>query len=304
MTVFYIVDWHRLYSVMVMKILKDSHRQLVLRSLEHLYWSNHLVAMISALSLIPAYVFLGEGLSWTILCFVYLSSYLVYCLDRSFNLSPEDEQNNPERSSWLNKYRLRSALTLIVYFCLSSYLFLGLNFKSQFLLVVLAMPTLAYVLPIIPYKGWKRTKEFTLGKSFNISFVWAALGAFLPACDKGVFSGGLFVLFILSFLVTLISCQFFDLRDYLGDKSSGIRSLTVMYGRAFCFGLMQKLCVVVLFLSLLLLFWNAFFVVAYAPVVIYYLWKLKSMEMKNFDYLFIDLALVLPALGTLLFYGF
>lgn len=289
------------YSVGIMENSWNSYWQLLKKALRHLYWSNHLVAMVSSLSLLPAFFYLKEDVHWQSVIFVYVSSYLVYCLDRSFNLSPEDKQNNPERKLWLQRYQLRSRFSFVIYAFLSFYLYFKLSFSSRVLLIVLTIPTLAYVLPIIPYKGWRRSKEFILGKSFNISFVWAALAVFLPVSELGGFHWGMLLLFLFSFALTLTSCQFFDLRDFQGDKEAGVRSLPVLYGEGFCRLLIQYICIGSIVLSISLSYLSHHFFLCFVPIAIFYLWMLRCKKLEPFDYILVDLALLLPALMSLIF---
>lgn len=303
MSVFYIVDKFCFYSVSEMKILNDSQKKRFRALLCHLYWSNHLVAFLAAIALIPSFKLLSDDLSWRVLVFVYLSSFLTYSLDRSLSLSPEDRSNSPERSRWLELYKWRMYLSIFVYLPLTVWCFWNLTLSSQLLVVLLVLPTLSYVLPIIPYKGaWRRSQEFSWGKSFNISFVWASLASFLPACELGVWSNSLLLLFILNFAVTLASCQFFDLRDYLGDKSAGVKSLTVLKGQAYCRNFIRRLCYAVFLLSLLLCFSRFYYLILFSGVSAYYLNLLRSDRLDDMDYIFIDLALGLPAFMAVLFY--
>ena len=270
----------------------------------HLYWSNHLVALVSAACLIPSFILLGTKLSWEVLILVYCSSFIIYSLDRNGGLSPEDLENNKGRQEWLSSYSKRSKLTLLAYTVIVGYLFLDLNLLSQVLLVVLTVPTIAYVFPLIRYKGrWCRSKEFVWGKSFNITAVWASLAVFLPASFVGEANLNLFVLFAFNFSLTFASCQFFDLRDFKGDKLSRVKSLVVVKGEAYCRNLIIKICLQAILAAFVLCLYEPFFFICFSPLALFYLLLLKKKTLSEQDYIWIDLVLAFPALMSLFFYA-
>ncbi|HYG15347.1 MAG TPA: hypothetical protein VEC12_06295 [Bacteroidia bacterium] len=119
--------------------------------------------------------------------------------------------------------------------------------------VVIAIISVLYMLPVIPWKG-KRYALREIGglKPIILTLVWWYMGAYIVAKDSphemSCFKNHLSLtgdfLLALQFVFMLVLCVMFDIRDYDSDKQNGIRTWPVMLGIGHTQMLMLAVCIV------------------------------------------------------------
>lgn len=96
--------------------------------------------------------------------------------------------------------------------------------------LVLAVFTFAYSLPLLPFKGKHRLKDFGVVKIVLLTLVWTFATAILSIVHLGVPIASYPYEVLLRFLLLLVLCLAFDIRDMQVDLGDGIHTLPVQFG--------------------------------------------------------------------------
>lgn len=165
----------------------------------------------------------GRPLEGWSLPLAFFACWWIYALHRIY--SNRSDKMKAERQAILQKYRAWNWGLLFVLPVVLLYLAAQLAGEVLEALLVPALLSLAYVLPI--YKGW-RLRDIPWLKIFLIAGVWSFVATVLPALELGrpispylFFERALFVL-----LITLP----FDLRDLEQEAKAGVPTLVSSLG--------------------------------------------------------------------------
>lgn len=111
-------------------------------------------------------------------------------------------------------------------FCV--YLFFYLKTKTQLSLLVTAILSLAYVLPVL---GGSRLRDLPFVKIFTIAFVWAFVTVILPVQEYGQFSiSPILPIFSEKILFIFALTIPFDIRDVDWDAKTNIKTIPLSIG--------------------------------------------------------------------------
>lgn len=102
--------------------------------------------------------------------------------------------------------------------------------KNLMVLAIVAIITILYSFPLLPFKKKKRLKDFGLLKILTLSYVWALITVWFPAVTLTRVTPDFQVVFIQRFIFMFVLCLAFDIRDVASDSRSGIRTLPVSLG--------------------------------------------------------------------------
>ncbi|HHT18785.1 MAG: UbiA family prenyltransferase [Euryarchaeota archaeon] len=157
----------------------------------------------------------------------FLVIYSVYGLNKITDIK-EDQLNNPERTSFILKYKpLFKYSAGLTYFLA---VLIGCFYGWKVLLIIL-FPLLAGIMyskklhPNIP-----RLKNIFPVKSIIVALSWTVGNTFLPIVNgKTSFQVMLFI-FYFFFIKSFINTVLFDLIDYQGDKVIGVQTIPVVVG--------------------------------------------------------------------------
>lgn len=115
---------------------------------------------------------------------------------------------------------------------------------------VIALVTLVYSLPLLPFRKRRRIKDYGLLKILVLSLVWTLITVWLPYITSGrPFTAAFWMVFARRFIFMFILCLAFDIRDVETDRREAIHTLPVMLGERYCYRLIHILLVVFLALS-------------------------------------------------------
>ena len=193
----------------------------LITGLRHLNF--HVGAVTAVVSILPVLI---SGVMLKVEChlFIFLSTLFIYNFDHS-RISEADRINTPERCHWFNSRKVLvygANLTSL----LSCLLLLGLSFNFKVLITsgLLLMTCLFYTMS-------GKIKAVPGMKSLIIASVWSISCILLPCFWYGleltpevtaVFSG--------CFLAALTNALLFDIKDCIGDKRTGIKSIPAVLG--------------------------------------------------------------------------
>jgi len=174
------------------------------------------------------YILLGMTPSIPICISVFLMTFSVYSLNKLTDIE-EDAINMPERISFL-----AGRTKLILYYSLAAYVLSAIiAFLEKPLVLPLIFIPLAsnaiYSSRLIP--GLPRLKDIPFMKNLTVAISWALVCTLLPAVHMNIASKGLIVIIIL-FMITkdVITTALYDIRDVVGDRENGVRTIPVIFG--------------------------------------------------------------------------
>jgi 4-hydroxybenzoate polyprenyltransferase len=128
--------------------------------------------------------------------------------------------------------RFRGPLSILsifaAFYCLYFFFYLKLN--SQILLVLMAILSLSYVLPILG-KG-RRLRDLSYLKIYLIALVWAFITVLLPYLDrnKSLSNINIWELFIERTCFIFALCLPFDIRDMDWDSQTNVKTIPLSIG--------------------------------------------------------------------------
>jgi 4-hydroxybenzoate polyprenyltransferase len=163
--------------------------------------------------------------TWIMVC---LSVTVVYQLNRISDFN-EDRQNAPREYEFNKRH-----LTEITLISLGSFFILIALFISQTIVLIYALPLLGLGL-LYNFKildPMPRLKSIPIVKNIASAFGWAFAVVIFPCLvDNISISTPAIVLFVYLFLGVFSSEVLWDLRDIVGDKVNGIRTIPILFGR-------------------------------------------------------------------------
>ena len=186
----------------------------------HFILSHSIFVACCALGLCSeTFLLLHFQVSYNTLGFVFFStvcSYNFYWLISKFYFSID------------KKYFLKNNLSYIALLFIgaigASYFFVNSNLSLLSVLISI-MLTLLYSLPLWPFKFTKKIQSIGFVKTILLAFTWAFVTVILPAESEMVISLPTLILFSTRFLLMLMLCIIFDMRDVKLDKINGLQSL-------------------------------------------------------------------------------
>lgn len=166
-----------------------------------------------------------DNLAW----FVFFATFLLYALHRIVGIMRLKDFLEIERFSVISKFRLH----IIFYAILASfgaiYFFFRLRWTVQLALVLPAILSLGYVLPLFGNK--RRLRDFDQIKIYLIAVVWAFVTVLLPVIDFGFGRSSAVILMILERAVFIFAITLpFDIRDLQVDDHGEVKTIPATIG--------------------------------------------------------------------------
>ena len=180
------------------------------------------VGGIAVALLLGNYALLGLRPSTPLVLIGFCGAFLVYQLDRSLWIGPEDRLNQPERVAWVWRHQrwIWTSSVLAVLVALSMLPFL----QPATLAVGAGLGGLG-VLYGVPLPGGRRLKAFWPLKPVLIAAVWATGATVLPVLEAGLaVTAGVGALALYRFLFILPNTLLADGPDAEGDRRAGLRT--------------------------------------------------------------------------------
>lgn len=217
---------------------------LIKKTYYFLIYTNILIAFAAAAQCALTYIIFSASTNYYILAAEGASTLLLYNL--SFYLAkPKAPLSSPfPRTRWVFSHMWLFWFNTAGATCLFLYAIFQLHIYNLLFLIVLGILSLAYVIPIVPYKGRKvGLRQFPLVKIFHIALIWTLSAVLLPVIDLYVRDQLIEVKFLygfalLKFLFIIICTLPFDIRDIKQDNYYGLQTLPNKLGRIRA----QKLC--------------------------------------------------------------
>lgn len=174
--------------------------------------------------------------AWPLLLFAWSSTFCHYNLhyftrEKHVTLSGRDRWTQAHRPWFLPAIIISGGVSL---YCLFHFSWMELGAVA-----VLAAISMLYSLPLLP-RGF-RLKQLGVLKPFILAAVWAIITVWLPAHQ----ADPLLLILVIArrFVLMLVLCLAFDLRDQHKDSLQGIRTIPVRWGTLFTYRLMDVLLI-------------------------------------------------------------
>lgn len=118
-------------------------------------------------------------------------------------------------------------------------------------LAIIAIITILYSFPFLPFKHKKRLKDFGLIKIIVLAYIWTLITVWFPTVTLMEITKGFEVVFLQRFVFIFILCMAFDIRDIKSDSGENIHTVPVFLGEKRSYVLVNILLLIFLILSFL-----------------------------------------------------
>lgn len=187
------------------------------------------IAGLGFFKIYMAYIFLDVPPSYSVCFTVFLIAFSVYSLDKIVDME-DDITNMPQRQTFLSKRR-----KLVLYCAIFAYLTaIMLTLLDKPLSIPLIfIPLIAnafYGTKLLP--GVPRLKDIPVMKNVVVATTWAMIITLLPAIHMGLLMPKeIALVFYFMIVKTFIDTVLYDIRDVLGDRENGVRTMPVLLGK-------------------------------------------------------------------------
>ena len=137
---------------------------------------------------------------------------------------------NSERFSWSSTHKVTHLWLLLFGGLLMTISIFSFHINHFAALGAMAIISILYSLPILPFKKKKRIKDFGLLKIITLALLWTMVTVWFPLVEVKYPAISFQFIFLRRFLFIFILCLMFDVRDRNVDGDAGINTLPVIIG--------------------------------------------------------------------------
>ena len=212
-----------------------------LKSLKNeIMYGGYLAALCSPCFIISTLIMLNIKIALPMLVISYLLPLIVYSYDYYKDID-KDIKNNSERATFLKKKADRYPFVFGFYsLALVSLLILYSNWWMVLFIVAIMAGGILYNVVLKDL-----TKKIPVFKNMFTALTWALVGAFFPLFyySMGI-NTSFIIVFLFIFMRVMNNVMFFDLKDINNDKSEGLKTLPVMFGKKGAINVLQALNII------------------------------------------------------------
>jgi hypothetical protein len=187
-------------------------------------YSGLTVGLIAVGFIAGTYVLLELPVSLPLLVLAGCGTALVYQVERSAGVAPEDVYNQPERMAWLRRHARGQRRVMVGLGAAGASMVPLLRPTTMLLGSALAVLSMLYAFPLLP--GRRRLKSIWWLKPVAIAGAWAVGGVVLPVVEAGAgVPRGMPALLACRMLFVLPNALLADWPDRAGDARAGLRTV-------------------------------------------------------------------------------
>lgn len=193
-----------------------------------LLYSNLFIAACAIALCLQTFAIEGAAVRWWLIVEIFAATQCIYALHRLVSLRRLKPELVNERFKNIQALKGLIWALFIASAGIGFYGFWQLGFSTQLALVLPAILSLGYVLPI-----WKtkRLRDFHFIKIFLIAGVWSYVTVFLPAMELDwALDTQLFLIFSERALFVFAITLPFDIRDMEIEKANGVKTIPALIG--------------------------------------------------------------------------
>lgn len=200
-------------------------------------YSNVYIAICGVCVYMQGMLLSGYSLQWDLLpVFVFFSTLFTYILIRVAAKKRISAYNRSPRWEFFFRHYPLMRFLLFLSMSVCAVLYFTFSRTVELLLLVPGCIALLYGVPLFRRRGKLfRIRDAGISKIFQISFVWAFIGSFLPVAHAGgaIFSAQTWLLFAAEFFFIFAIDLPFDIRDMEIDVQNAVRTIPVIMGVEF-----------------------------------------------------------------------
>ncbi len=201
---------------------------------EFILFSQLFIAAGAAAQTAFTYQLLGQAIDLRVVALVFFATLALYNLSMVLSNPGKKPSSLLKRVQWMSKHQhLCSSFTLIgglSTLCLSFFL----SATAQVVLASLALISIAYSLPLLPFRGERVSLRNIPGlKLILIALVWALSTTLLPIVNSpaSLSTGTLWLLLAQRILFFMAIAIPFDVRDIYQDSIYSLKTIAVALGK-------------------------------------------------------------------------
>ena len=211
-----------------MKLLKQVYYFLI--------YTNLLIAGAAIAQSALTYLFFDAPFDYPIMMIEGAATLLLYNFSMLLSKPREPEKSAYRRTRWIFRNEWLLWLNGGIGIVVLGYATWHIHLYSLFFLIGIGAMSVAYSIPIIPYKGkWVGFRQLPGMKIFHIAFIWTLSSVCLPVFEMHLDGLGVDLqlfqtLFVLKFIFLLICTLPFDIRDIQQDSYYHLKTIPNMLG--------------------------------------------------------------------------
>ncbi|RZF58163.1 UbiA prenyltransferase family protein [Sphingobacterium corticibacterium] len=211
-----------------MKLLKQVYYFLI--------YTNLLIAGAAIAQSALTYLFFDAPFDYPIMMIEGAATLLLYNFSMLLSKPREPEKSAYRRTRWIFRNEWLLWLNGGIGIVVLGYAAWHIHLYSLFFLIGIGAMSVAYSIPIIPYKGkWVGFRQLPGMKIFHIAFIWTLSSVCLPVFEMHLDGLGVDLqlfqtLFVLKFIFLLICTLPFDIRDIQQDSYYHLKTIPNMLG--------------------------------------------------------------------------
>lgn len=200
-----------------------------MKAIKFLVYSNIFIALCAAASIFQTEICIGHGMVMDkLLVFIFGATLGVYSLHRLLSPYFQSRDYHSVRETRLSAYRMWMILTSVAGIAMVAGTFFYFDLNTKLRLVLPAIFSLCYMLPIPFLK--KRIKDIPFIKIFFIAITWGYVTVYIPRWYymTDLDHGTLYFIARSAFLFAITIP--FDIRDMEKDSVNGVRTIPLVTG--------------------------------------------------------------------------
>ena len=202
------------------------------RFIDLILYSNFFIAACAVAMTLQTQLLLQNEFEITspIVILVFCATLVIYALHRLVGMFKVQDFIGEGRYYIINKFKSHIWIYAILGVLIGAYYFFQVSQIVQIVIVVPALCSLGYVLPIFG-KGKKlRLRDFSGLKIFMVAIVWAYVTVLLPALELGIWNSKVLWVFIERSLFVFAITLPFDIRDLKVDGHNEVQTIPSWIG--------------------------------------------------------------------------
>lgn len=283
-------------------------KKIIYKSFDFLLFGNVFVAVCAVVQALVTYSFFGLKPDSKVCGFLFFSTFAYYNFCLLINKTKASLYPQHDRNNWFFAHRnLNLALTIVAGFATVPF-FLALNYWPKVLVLFLGFLSATYNFPQHRINSsFINLRNIKGLKLFLIAFVWALSVVLLPVLQASIFIPQREITFLIikQFLLFLAVTIPFDVRDFMEDKASNLKTVPIIWGIKNAY----RFSITLLLINLLLVFCfknltlnSNFFASVFTPIfAVFVILSSGLRKSKYYYFLYLDGILVLQYLLLLVF---
>ncbi len=201
---------------------------IILTAFSIIFYGNIYIALCALSLSLQSALFLDGLINYFLLAEIFFATLSVYSIHRLIGLKKIKKNGLNERFIIIQKQQ-KLLLCFSIFAAAAALLFFFyLNFNTRLALILSALPSLGYIMPLL---GNKRLRDIPYLKIFLIAAVWSFVTVFLPWLESGRAISGLLFLLILERATFVFAITIpFDIRDMEIEKNLGVNTIPSAIG--------------------------------------------------------------------------